>query len=60
MQRRLSEETAELENIRTKSKVDDRRIIELTAEKSGLFTKLRDRDEELRAKAKLLEVCFGI
>ncbi|MCJ1376954.1 hypothetical protein MMC17_000044 [Xylographa soralifera] len=47
--------TGELEKLQLKSIVESRRINELTAEKSNLVKKLRDRDEELRGKSKLLE-----
>lgn len=36
--------------------MDIQRISELIIEKAGLATRMRDRDEELREKAKLLEV----
>ena len=50
---RLTEETKKL---RLRSKADNRRISELVSEKTHLATRMRDRDEELRGKAKLLEV----
>lgn len=46
-----------MQKLGTRSKTEGKRITELTAEKTVLTTKLRDRDEELRGKAKLLEVC---
>ena len=49
--------TDEMQKFRTKSKTEGKRITELAAEKNVLATKLRDRDEELRGKAKLLDVC---
>lgn len=49
--------TDEMQKFKTKSKTEGKRITELTAEKTVVATKLRDRDEELRGKAKLLDVC---
>lgn len=48
--------TDELEKLKAKSKAESKRIQELTGERMFLMTRLRDRDEELRGKAKLLEV----
>ena len=39
-----------------RSKAETQRIGELTAERASLVVKLRDKDEELKGKAKLLEV----
>lgn len=50
----LNEEVAEL---RAQSQVDKKRIRELGAEKTNLVKRMRDLDEELKGKAKLLEVC---
>lgn len=55
-QSRLKLVAEELERLKVKSKMDIQRISELVAEKAGLATRMRDRDEELREKAKLLEV----
>ena len=52
----LNEEVAEL---RAQSQVDKRRIRELGVEKTNLVKRMRDLDEELKGKAKLLEVCFA-
>lgn len=51
----LNEEVAEL---RAQSQVDKRRIRELGVEKTNLVKRMRDLDEELKGKAKLLEACF--
>lgn len=51
----LSEEVAEL---RAQSQVDKKRIGELGVGKTNLVKRMRDLDEELKGKAKLLEVCF--
>ena len=40
--------------------IDKKRLDELASEKVALARRLRDRDEELRGKAKLLEVGVGI
>lgn len=49
----LNEETKKL---RLRSKADGRRINELVSERTHLTTRRKDQDEELRGKAKLLEV----
>lgn len=46
----------ELEKLRKKSHRDGRRLATLESEKDILGKRLKDRDEELRAKTKLLEV----
>lgn len=51
----LNEEVVEL---RAQSQVDKRRIKELGVEKTNLMKRMRDLDEELKGKAKLLEVCL--
>ncbi|ETS80580.1 Autophagy protein 16 [Pestalotiopsis fici W106-1] len=45
----------ELTTLRAKSKADDRRVRELTAERNSLAAKLRDRTEELVGKNRLLK-----
>jgi len=54
-QSRLKSVTEELEKLRLKSKADSKRINDLSMEKVGLTRGMKDRDEELRGKAKLLE-----
>ena len=44
----------ELETITTKGRSDTKKIVQLTSNGTLLSTKLRDREEELRGKAKLL------
>ena len=56
LENRIVAITSELEKLQLKSTVDSRRINELATEKSNVVKKLRDRDEELRGKSKLLEV----
>ena len=48
--------TEDLARLQTKSRAESRCVNELLSEKQGLSMKLRDKDEELRGKAKLLEV----
>ncbi|MCJ1411876.1 hypothetical protein MMC19_005968 [Ptychographa xylographoides] len=54
LQARLTAVSAELDKLKLKSKTDMQRIHDLSREKTSLTLKLRDRDEELRGKAKLL------
>jgi hypothetical protein len=56
LQSRLKAAEAELERVKTKNKSDTRLIKDLSGERVVLITKVRDRDEELRGKAKLLDV----
>ena len=46
----------ELQKLKLKSKSDVKRVNELASEKAGLIIRMKDRDEELKGKAKLLEV----
>lgn len=55
---KLSKTSAELEKLRRKTNADARRIEALVAERALLLTRVKDRDEELRGKAKLLDVCI--
>ena len=48
----------EVERERTQARVMERRATELATENAGLTVKLRDRVEELEAKAKLVQVCL--
>ena len=59
-QSRLKSVMEELERLKIKSRVDAQRISEFATEKTGLVTRMRDRDEELRGKAKLLEVIVSL
>ncbi|MCJ1478796.1 hypothetical protein MMC13_007480 [Lambiella insularis] len=47
--------TNDLEKLQLKSKAEREHVNKLTAEKTALTKKLKDRDEELRGKSKLLE-----
>ncbi|OAA67064.1 autophagy protein [Niveomyces insectorum RCEF 264] len=54
-QSRLKAAEDELEVLRAKARNDGRSIRSLTAERNALAIKVRDRDEELRGKSKLVE-----
>ena len=56
METKLQSVTEELQKLKIQSSLDSKRIGELSKEKATLTTGMRDRDEELRGKAKLLEV----
>lgn len=56
MQFQMQDLTEETQRLRIQSMLDRRRINELIQERTNLTARMRDRDEELRAKAKLLEV----
>jgi len=55
LQTRLDTVTADLDKLRAKCEKSNARLAGLTQEKAALATKLGDRDEELKRKAKLLE-----
>lgn len=55
LQSRLDSAVHELETIKGQKKADGKRIAQMTANLSQLTVKLRDRDEELRGKAKLID-----
>jgi hypothetical protein len=46
----------ELVDLRAKSKTDTKNIRDLTRERAVLTQKVKDRDEELKGKARFLEV----
>ena len=56
METKLQSVTEELKKLKIQSSLDKKKIGELTREKAILTTGLRDRDEELKGKTKLLEV----
>ena len=56
LEARFKSSDLQLQTLRSKSKVDDKRIHDLTAERNTLATKLKDRNEELVGKTKLLKV----
>ena len=55
MESRLQSITEELQKLKIQSSLDHKRIGELTKERDILARSVRDRDEEIRGKAKLLE-----
>ncbi|KAJ5656353.1 hypothetical protein N7507_008303 [Penicillium longicatenatum] len=55
LQEKLNRVTSEVEKLRKKNTQDARRINTLESERLQLNSRLKDRDEELRGKAKLLE-----
>lgn len=55
LQAKFKSADAELQKLRTKGRVDDKRIHDLTVERNSLASKLRDRNEELVGKNRLLE-----
>ncbi|KAL9124778.1 MAG: hypothetical protein Q9175_008182 [Cornicularia normoerica] len=55
METRLQSVTEDLQKLKIQTSLDSKRIGELLKEKATLTTGMRDRDEELRGKAKLLE-----
>ena len=56
IQLQLQSLTEETKRLRLRSKADSRRMSDLVSERTHLATRMMDRDEELRGKAKLLEV----
>ena len=56
METKLQSVIEDLQKLKIQSSLDSKRIGELSKEKATLTTGMRDRDEELRGKAKLLEV----
>lgn len=56
LQEKLNRLTAEFEKLRTKNSQYGRRINAIESERVNLQLRLKDRDEELKGKAKLLEV----
>ncbi|KAK9781833.1 putative Autophagy-related protein 16 [Seiridium cardinale] len=55
LQTKFKNADAELQKLRSKSKVDDKRIHDLTTERNSLTSKLRDRNEEVVGKTRLLK-----
>ncbi len=56
LQSRLKAAEEELVSLRARTKSDGRAIRALNSERNALATRVRDRDEELRGKSKLVEV----
>ncbi|KAK6381365.1 autophagy protein 16, interacts with Atg12p-Atg5p [Exophiala oligosperma] len=55
LQARLEKAVQDLDTLKAKAKVDSKRIAQLNAGLSQITVKLRDREEEIRGKAKLIE-----
>ncbi|KAI0128783.1 autophagy protein [Xylariales sp. AK1849] len=55
LQAKFKTTDAELQKLRSKTRVDDKRIHDLTGERNSLSSKLRDRNEELQGKNRLLK-----
>lgn len=55
LQARLDSTTKELDKLKSRSKADSKRITQLTAEVTQLSVRVRDRDDESKGKAKLLD-----
>ncbi|KAI4210021.1 MAG: hypothetical protein LQ351_007071 [Letrouitia transgressa] len=55
LQSHLQKISDELQKLKIQTALDNKRISELTSERASLTIKIRDRDEELRGKSKLLE-----
>lgn len=60
MQAQLQNLKKEVAELRAQSQVDKKRIRELGVEKTNLVKRMKDLDEELKGKAKLLEVFWPI
>lgn len=60
LQSRLQNVSDGLQKSKLQSAIDNKRLDELGTEKAALARRLKDRDEELRGKAKLLEVVHEI
>ncbi|KAI4253880.1 MAG: hypothetical protein LQ352_003435 [Teloschistes flavicans] len=60
LQARIDHASAGLQQIKLQSAVDRKRLDELTQERTTLTQRLKDRDEELKGKAKLLEACAEV
>ena len=56
MESRLHNVTENLQKLKLQCALDSKRIVELSKEKANLTIGVKDRDEELKGKAKLLEV----
>ncbi|KAI4163471.1 MAG: hypothetical protein LQ342_002978 [Letrouitia transgressa] len=55
LQSHLQKISDESQKLKIQTAVDNKRIADLTSERASLTIKIRDRDEELREKSKLLE-----
>ncbi|KPI38624.1 Autophagy protein 16 [Cyphellophora attinorum] len=55
LQARLEKASQDLDSLKTKARQDTKRLAQATANVNQLTLKLRDRDEELKGKTKLVE-----
>lgn len=55
LQRRLEKITLEFEKLKSRSRADNKRLSQMTAELSRLSVRVRDRDDESKGKAKLMD-----
>ena len=55
LETKLQSSSEELQKLKIQSSLDHRRISELSRERDGLLRSVKDRDEEIKGKAKLLE-----
>jgi predicted nucleic acid-binding Zn-ribbon protein len=53
----LKAKTDEFEKLKEKSRRDNRELSNVSVERTNLVKRMRDRDEELKGKTKLLSVC---
>lgn len=60
LQDQLAKKTSELDSLKKKFTAESKRMYSISADRTHLQIKLKDRDEELRGKAKLLDVSFFI
>ena len=60
LQAHLQKATDDLQKLSVQSALDRRRLVELNSDKANLTLRMRDQGEELKGKAKLLEVSRGI
>lgn len=59
LQTRLDATDRQLEKLKIQTRLDNKRIFETETGRAILAKKLRDREEEIRGKAKLLEVIWN-
>jgi peptidoglycan hydrolase CwlO-like protein len=58
LSKRLEEVNEELGKLQVRSKDEGKQLAQLISERTLLSTKLKDRDEELRGKTRLINVCL--
>ncbi|KAI9683145.1 MAG: hypothetical protein M1829_005936 [Trizodia sp. TS-e1964] len=55
LEKRYTTAADELAKVQARSKIESKRLLDLSVERTNLATRVRDKEEELRGKAKLLE-----